>query len=364
MPVDYSQLPNALNWQPLNQGLNALSEGIYRNKQLEMERQNQRLRQQQATDESSRANERLGMQRTEFKQGQADRKAKTAAALAQSLLTSAPEQRDAMLEQIRRLDPEFDADLKAGGHNANDVEVWAPAVIARARGYQDPLEAQYKQAQIKELEGKADYYTNKATAPGGQSAPAGYRWTAEGNQEAIPGGPASKLPAETAGKVGMMQTAMQSIPTMRNIFLGEKHQETGKRAGSKISTLDYYLARGDTGEGWRLGTGAIESVLRAASGAAVPESEVERYSSLFLPTPYDTDETKGRKLDALERWIGNMMEAIQSGRPINAEEAARISQAKAAGQPQQRGPQPGAVEDGYRFKGGNPADPNSWEKVQ
>lgn len=29
----------------------------------------------------------------------------------------------------------------------------------------------------------------------------------------------------------------------------------------------------------------------------------------------------------------------------------------------QQGPQPGAIEDGYRFKGGNPADPNSWEQV-
>lgn len=33
------------------------------------------------------------------------------------------------------------------------------------------------------------------------------------------------------------------------------------------------------------------------------------------------------------------------------------------GMAQGQGPQPGTVEDGYVFKGGNPADPNSWQPV-
>jgi len=31
--------------------------------------------------------------------------------------------------------------------------------------------------------------------------------------------------------------------------------------------------------------------------------------------------------------------------------------------PNGRGPAPGAIEDGYRFRGGNPADPSAWEQV-
>lgn len=33
------------------------------------------------------------------------------------------------------------------------------------------------------------------------------------------------------------------------------------------------------------------------------------------------------------------------------------------GAPAASGPPPGHVEDGYRFKGGNPADPNAWEPI-
>lgn len=54
---------------------------------------------------------------------------------------------------------------------------------------------------------------------------------------------------------------------------------------------------------------------------------------------------------------------------MNNPDAVRALQEQRAGQgigptPQAgQGPQPGAIEDGYRFRGGNPADPNNWEPV-
>lgn len=43
----------------------------------------------------------------------------------------------------------------------------------------------------------------------------------------------------------------------------------------------------------------------------------------------------------------------------------RLDQQAPAPQQQQTGlPQPGQIEDGYRFRGGNPGDPNAWERVQ
>lgn len=190
----------------------------------------------------------------------------------------------------------------------------------------------------KDYEG-ASKLIREASGEVSRSPPQGYRWnTAKPTElEPIPGGPASKLPAETAGKVGMMRTALQSLPALRNIFLGEEDPATGQRKGADLGVgIDYYLQRGDIGEGVRLGTGAIETVLRVASGAAVPQSEVDRYEKLFMPTPFDTQETRARKLDALERWIGNMVSAIQEGRPIAPEEAAAIAHARTAGKPQDR----------------------------
>lgn len=60
------------------------------------------------------------------------------------------------------------------------------------------------------------------------------------------------------------------------------------------------------------------------------------------------------KISALRSGISRVGAALQSFGAPPSQSAQR----------QQSAPQPGTVEDGYRFKGGNPADPNSWERVQ
>jgi hypothetical protein len=99
----------------------------------------------------------------------------------------------------------------------------------------------------------------------------------------------------------------------------------------------------------------VRAKLRKESGAAIPNDEMEREITTYFPQPGDKpavieQKTQARKVaeNAMRQSAGkagrNIDSVADSGGSANA-------------------PKVGTTMDGYRFKGGNPADRNSWEKM-
>ncbi len=139
-----------------------------------------------------------------------------------------------------------------------------------------------------------------------QNAPPGYRLNDDGSMSAIPGGPATKLPAEVAGRLAMMRTANKGMPEATKYFLNPPNTKS-------TELFQYHTNSGDYGRASRTIKVAIESALRAMTGAAAPDSEVASYMDKFLPTPYDYPETRKQKLMLLQSFMDEAQSTIMQG---------------------------------------------------
>lgn len=113
----------------------------------------------------------------------------------------------------------------------------------------------------------------------------------------------------------------------------------------------------------------VNAQLRRESGAAISPSEFDSANKQYFPVPGDSPEVIAQK-------TANRRAAIQalgreggpSYKPQYAfDESGRVVPYGKASQAQTAGPtvpKVGEMRDGYRFRGGNPADPNSWAKAQ
>lgn len=123
------------------------------------------------------------------------------------------------------------------------------------------------------------------------------------------------------------------------------------------------------------GTNFLLAILRKDTGAAVTPSEEGMYGRIFLPRPGDSVELLAQKRQAREMAIAG----LEQGMSIDQIAAqARAMQAGTGGDPQggtqlgpvrieaestNAAPQPGTIDGGFQFLGGDPADPNSWRPV-
>jgi len=99
----------------------------------------------------------------------------------------------------------------------------------------------------------------------------------------------------------------------------------------------------------------VNAVLRKESGAAISANEFTNAERQYFPVPGDSQEVISQKAKNRATAIDTI---AQGGNNTFRKE---FQQKRAA---PQGGPSVGAVEDGYRFKGGDPSKPESWERAQ
>lgn len=209
-----------------------------------------------------------------------------------------------------------------------------------------------------------DARSRESIAQGGK-APPGYRYTPDGNMMVIPGGPADlKAAAEAQKKATGQEDVGVALGTLRdaydrldkgggitstsnsalgNIPAAASSSVAGQAIGRVLGTQNQ-SARNDIA----MARPALLASLMKATGMSAKQMDSNAELKLWLSTATDPTldvQANRRALDNIERkYLSNSSPAPQRRATDGA-------------------PQPGFVKDGYRFKGGNPADKSSWEPI-
>jgi GH24 family phage-related lysozyme (muramidase) len=237
-------------------------------------------------------------------------------------------------------------------------------------------------------------------APAADKFPAGFQAAPDGNGLAfIPGGPAD--PALKVKEVQYSEGASKAA-NFGNMMAEAETALTGMAPkgpdgkpilgpDGKPLPLENPLGAGGTLKESMLPEGAANAVrspeyqnyrqaamqwvrakLRKESGAAISPSEFEGEFQTYFPQYGDDPGVRMQKQRAREQaQLGMIAESRGAyeqlfGQRKPQQQGGLVPPPGPGNSPPapQAGPQPGAVEEGYRFKGGNPADPNSWERIQ
>lgn len=216
-----------------------------------------------------------------------------------------------------------------------------------------PSESDRKIAQLRALGATDDQIRNMLLGNQGGAAPSGYRATATGALEAIPGGPADKSgqPKEIDPKAELANDALRYVSAVTGKPIDSLRRASPEQIASLVESSSPMISGPILGS--LPGTGiTTEAILKkmAANMARI-------------------NNPKGVVTDPDFRIAEQSLPAMNRPASVNAELIRNILQGaqswQVAPQPQQPqgAPAPGTIQAGYRFKGGNPADPNSWEPV-
>ena len=157
---------------------------------------------------------------------------------------------------------------------------------------------------------------SEIAAGGPEKPPAGFDYVNPANPSAglkpIPGGPATQMTGDVAGRLGLLQAAKPGLAAAKEYFLSDKFKSgavdaTGKAIGQATNSFEISRQR-------RSIELAAEAALRVATGATAPPDEVKRYANFYTPSVYDSRETRRQKIEALERFLSHAESNMGAGR--------------------------------------------------
>ncbi len=274
------------------------------------------------------------------------------------------------------IDPQGASMIANMGHNDRDFAFKQQEALRAQGNTNRSFELQNKQAEEKPQYMKDDAGNIVEIQPYGKGSrvinPTGA--PASNNPYATPGKPMQ----EHEAKAGLFADRMASAHETLN-----KHQDINKGAGGFIGgVLSNNLPEGITVASPATSDARvsvlnaqrsfINSLLRRESGAAIASSEFASYGKEYFPQPGDTQEVlDSKRRHRAEVIAGLAREAGTKYTPrFSLDAEGNISQTPIRAVTAKGGAQPavlpkiGESRDGYRYKGGNPADQASWVKIQ
>ena len=119
------------------------------------------------------------------------------------------------------------------------------------------------------------------------------------------------IPAEASAKKAAIDQGISLIPDIRALLF----DENGDFRESAVVDTPFVSTNPAKRELTPKILSAVEAVLRAESGAAVPEEEVRRAAQRYMPSPLDPDDVAKQKIDLLEDRLRRAQEVFEVGRP-------------------------------------------------
>lgn len=196
------------------------------------------------------------------------------------------------------------------------------------------------------------------------------------------GGSDNKKLTDSQSKLTLFQTMQnETAPVLAGLEEQWNPANAGDAAAAAVPIAGNYWRSQEAQLYSTAASAWAEGALRIATGAAATQPEIERIVKTYFAVPGDSPKTvafKRQMRGMYERSIQSALgETPEGSLPVPMQpqgdrtalpdgSAALQAPVPSAANPSAGGtsqsPQVGEVRKGYRFKGGNPADPNSWEK--